>query len=139
MKSLDISALFYFFVGCISFQLHIHKMIIFTHLFLSFFVCECRFISRVSRFHSHKSQAQCLDKNILMRSTLQMWSCSIFTQSQNLGDLCSSPPAPTHVNVNSTRRLMQSFTCKVLWKCHHQRSFEQTRALAYQVKPRYKI
>ena len=22
-------------------------------------------------------------------------------------------------NVNSTRRLMQSFTCKVLWKCHH--------------------
>ena len=111
---------FYFFVGCISFQLHIHKMIIFTHLFLSFFVCECRFISRVSRLFTHTKAKLNVWTKISWWDQLSRCGPVLFLRNPRTWEIFAPPLRPRLMyNVNSTRRLMQSFTCKVLWKCHH--------------------
>ena len=109
---------FYFFVRCISCQLHIHKMIIFTHLFLSFFVCECSFISRVSLLFTHTKAKLNVWTKISWWDQLSRCGSVLFLRNPGTWEIFA-PPSLFMYNVNSTRRLMQSFTCKVLWKCHH--------------------
>ena len=141
---LEISSLFHFFVGCISFHLHIHKMNIFTQSHIYFYHSLCVNAGLYPEYPDYSltqkpssmSGQKYLDE-INSPDVVLFYFYAIPGPGRSL--LLLPPRSRLMYNVNSTRRLMQSFTCKVLWKCHHQRSFEQTRALAYQVKPRYKI
>ena len=120
MKSLDISALFYFFVGCISFQLHIHVMIIFTHLFYHSLCVNAGLYPEYPDYSLTQKPSSMSGQKYLDEINSPDVVLFYFYAIPEPGRSLLLLPCPRLMyNVNSTRRLMQSFTCKVLWKCHH--------------------